>query len=167
MKTSIFLFTLLSIPFSAVNADEAGFAAYDKDRDGTVTYAELGKEKKLDFDRLDRNRDKNLSEAEFAAAEKKEDAPESLFDTPEFAALDADKNGQLSLAEFGTSIKNMIASMDKSSDSAVSKDEYLAAEKAMAAAVPAGSEKKGSAAKKGSAVKKGTPPKPEAKKTDS
>ncbi len=167
MKIPALILALATLPVVSTFAEDDGFAAYDTDNDGTVTYAELGRTKKLDFDRMDRNRDKQLSEEEFAAGAKakEEGAVESLFDTPEFAALDLDKNGQLSLAEFGTSIKNMIAGLDKSSDSAVSQEEYVAAVKAIeAAAKPApGMEKKGSAAKKGSAPKTTTT---ESKKTD-
>ena len=165
MKFSALLLSGLFLAINVSSADEAAFAKYDANRDGNVTYAELARAKKLEFDRLDRNRDKSLTEQEFGAAPPKEEgAAESFFDTPAFAALDADKNGSVSLAEFGTSIKNTISMLDKSADTAVSKDEYVAAAKAQAEAAA----KSGTPQKKGSAAKKGsTPKKPvEVKKTD-
>jgi len=170
MKTLIHLTLILAISVGAAFADE-NFEKYDANRDKSVTYVELAQAKKREFDAMDRNRDNAVSSEEFKGAmeaqSSEKDSEESgktaqfnLFETPDFAKLDGDKNSQVSLAEFGASIKAIINNLDTTADNAVSVDEYMSAvtsaqQKAAAASSAAGP--KGSAPK-GSAPK-GTPPK--------
>lgn len=159
-NTLLFLASLSLIPLPLV-AEET-FKAYDANQDGTVTYAELARGKKADFDKMDRNRDKMITPTEFAAPASEEKDKYDLFATPEFKLIDSDSNQLLSLAEFGKSVAAMINRCDTNADNAVSLEEYqkvISDEKAKAAAAAA--PPKGSAPK-GSAPKKGSTPKPPA-----
>ena len=162
MKTPSLYLTALLIafpPYLAENASaEDSFTTYDANRDGTVTYAELARGKKADFDKMDRNRDKVITSAEFRAPKAPANESYDLFATPAFQVIDADSDQMLSLSEFGKSVTAMINRCDTNADNAVSLEEYQKVvaeekEKAAAAAAPKGSAPKGSTPKKGSAPK--------------
>lgn len=87
-----------------------------------------------DFGRMDANSDKVLSELEIVTYRVKAAETEALArNKAAFAALDTDRNGSISPAEFAAivkpvplpDIKPMIASMDADRNNAISAPEYL------------------------------------------
>lgn len=157
MKKSLLSATLLFALLPSAKAEDS-FTRYDANQDGTVTYVELARGKKADFDKMDRNRDKVITAAEYGAPAggEAESDPFDLFATPDFKLIDEDGNQMLSLSEFGKTVAGMINRCDTDADNAVSLDEYqkvILTEKEKAAALaPKGSAPKGSAPK-GSAPK--------------
>jgi Ca2+-binding EF-hand superfamily protein len=135
--TSAFSLVTLVAGIGALQADES-FSRYDSNGDGSVEYRELALAKKAEeFDRMDRNRDKSITSEEFAGVEIAKVGEMDLFATPDFAAMDADSNSQVSLVEFGAAVKSLVVNVDASEDLKVSEEEYSAAiMKAKAARLP-------------------------------
>ncbi len=144
MKKSLFPAALLLAILPSIEAEDS-FTRYDANQDGTITYVELAWGKKVDFDKMDRNRDKNISAAEYGTPAAVESASEALdlFATPEFKLIDTDANQMLSLTEFEKTVAAMINQCDTNADNAVSLAEYqkviFAEKEKAAAAAPKGS----------------------------
>ena len=148
----VFLVTFGALfPFLLCAEEYESFSRYDANGDKVVTYAELAREKKLEFDNHDRNRDRLISETEFQPGEGEETSKFDLFASSEFSKIDADGNTTLSLVEFGNFVRDLINELDKNADNAVSAEEYhaavIAAKERDAALAPKGSAPKGSAPK--------------------
>jgi len=157
-KSFLFLtYSLCVVSTSSIFADES-FAKYDSNRDGVAEYRELATEKKKnEFDKMDRNRDKSVSEAEYAAVPIVKSGDWDLFATPDFKTLDADGNGSVSLAEFGAAVKSILERIDSNKTGSVTAEVYATAvQKSKEAAAAATA----SQAPKGSAPKGSTPKKP-------
>lgn len=124
MKFAIFLFGLSAAVATAFSGD--AFSRYDANGDGTVTFAELARLKKVEFDHYDKDRDKLLSIVEFSPSDTSS-SDIDLFAIDEFTKIDTDSNHSLSPVEFGNYIRNLINRLDTDADNAVSAEEYESA----------------------------------------
>ena len=150
MKILSIISGIATLAVSSAYADET-FAVYDTNSDKSVTYEELARAKKLEFDNLDRNRDQSVSIEEFAKLNEEPPAEYDLFHSSNFETEEGTTS--ISLAEYGGQIRLMINRLDTTADNAVSQEEYAAAV----------TDAKAKAAASAAPMRKGSGPKPAAK----
>ncbi|MEX2578228.1 MAG: EF-hand domain-containing protein [Verrucomicrobiales bacterium] len=140
MKNLIAPLALAAALTSLSTANDA-FSRFDANGDGMVTFEELARAKTLEFDRLDRDRDRTLSAPEFGARpaeENQERDPFDLFDPSSLGTADLEGRS-VSLAEYRDLLRELINRLDTTADNAVSEEEYeaaVSAAKEEAAAAP-------------------------------
>jgi len=150
MKILSIISAFAALAVSAAFADET-FAIYDTNSDKTVTYEELARVKKLEFDNLDRNRDQSVSIEEFTKLNEKPAAEYDFFHSTNFETEEGAT--AISLPEYGEQIRQMINRLDTTADNAVSEEEFAAAV----------TDAKAKAAASATPMRKGSGPKPAAK----
>ncbi len=124
MKSYPFILIIAIFSRLPVIADDS-FGKYDTNRDGMVTYEELIRSIKMEFDKLDRNRDFSISVREF---EEWKEEPPAEFDFFHLANFGSPGDSfAISLTDYEEQIRLVINHLDTTADNAVSSDEYDAA----------------------------------------
>ncbi len=110
---------------------EAMFERFDANGDGVITGEEAKTQRALMFDNLDRNEDGYLDGPEKRLVRKKQHARHKIHRAERRAdrqlALDTNKDGKISLAEFEAKPSPLFTNLDKNNDGAISANEHQAA----------------------------------------
>ncbi len=110
---------------------EAMFERTDTNGDGVITQEEAKAQRTMLFDKLDRNDDGFLDNAEKRLGKHKRHARRKMHRTERKAdrqlALDTDKDGKISLAEFEARQSPTFTRLDSNNDGAISAEEHKAA----------------------------------------
>ena len=109
-------------PVAALNASvqatvEQRFARLDTNHDGFVTWEEAVPSRSRDFDAMDKNNDRRVTEAEFR-------------DQQPFGSFDISKDGTVSKAEFLATHRSMFMQFDADADQRISISEFATAQRA-------------------------------------
>ena len=109
-------------PVAALNASvqatvEQRFARLDTNHDGFVTWEEAVPSRSRDFDAMDKNNDRRVTEAEFRGQQP-------------FGSFDISKDGTVSKAEFLATHRSMFMQFDADADQRISISEFATAQRA-------------------------------------
>ena len=107
------------------------FERLDRNGDGAITRDEAKRQRGEMFDRLDRNKDGYLEEDEARLVQKKHHFMRKMHRaerrTDRHMAMDADKDGKISLSEFTNAPSPLFKRLDSNGDGAISAGERKAA----------------------------------------
>ena len=99
---------------------EQRFARLDANRDGFVSWEEAAPSRAREFDTLDKNNDRRITNAEFRSQQP-------------FASFDINQDGAVSKAEFLATHRSMFMQFDADANQRISMSEFAAAQRAAAA----------------------------------
>jgi accessory colonization factor AcfC len=98
---------------------ERRFARLDTNHDGFVTWEEAAPSRARDFDTMDKNNDRRITNAEFRGEKP-------------FGGFDINKDGAISKAEFLATHRSMFMQFDADADQRISMSEFATAQRAAA-----------------------------------
>ncbi|MGK2901222.1 MAG: substrate-binding domain-containing protein [Burkholderiaceae bacterium] len=95
------------------------FARLDKNRDGLLTWEEVAPSRARDFDTMDKNNDRRITNAEFRGQQP-------------FGSFDINQDGAVSKAEFLATHRSMFMQFDADANQRISMSEFATAQRAAA-----------------------------------